>query len=289
MDTVALCCKSYRDDVKRLVRLAESIDRFNADHLPFYVIVPTADRDLFSKALGSLPHILIEDNDILSLNPDFEKIRAMELDGGMMQQITKAQFWRLGAADVAVVIDSDSYFVRTFSRSDFMVDATIPYTVMHEGNDLLQWAARNNRHKVFGYFDKDRRMTKDQFGREGLIYDFGPTPCIWAAKVWKQLDEEFAAPQGKNFADLIVDSPNEMIWYGEALLHFGTFPIFPREPLFKVFHYPEQYEEALQMGENESIWAKNYMGMVMQSAWDYDLDVIRRKKRSWKTLWLVKI
>ncbi|MEE9367498.1 MAG: DUF6492 family protein [Pontiella sp.] len=289
MDTVVLCCKSYRNDLKRLVRLAVSIERFNVDRLPFYVIVPTSDRAMFAEALGSLPHILIEDPDILSLNPAAEKIRSMKLDGGIMQQVVKSQFWRLGVAENEVVIDSDSYFIRGFKQSDFMADATTPFTVMHEGKDLLQWAARSGQNKISGYFEKDRRMTMDQFGRTGRVYDFGPTPCIWSSSVWKQLDEEYAHPRGKNFADLIVECPNEMIWYGEALLHFKTFPVFPREPLFKVFHYKEQFEEAIGMGESEAVWAKNFMGMVMQSAWEYDLDVICRKQRSWKTLWLFKI
>ncbi len=288
MDKVVLCCKSYRNDLKRLVRLAESIERFNADQLPFYVIVPSADRSMFETALGAIQHCLVEDDEILSLNPDADKIRAMQLDGGMMQQIVKSQFWRLGVSENTVIIDSDSYFIREFKTSDFMADETTPFTVMHEGKDLLQWAARNGRPKVFNYFEKDRRMTMDQFNRNGFVYDFGPTPCIWSSKVWKQLDEEFAQPNGKNFADLIVDSPNEMIWYGEALLYFKTFPLFPREPLFKVFHYKEQFEEAVGMGEHEVIWAKNFMGMVMQSAWESDLDQFHRKTRSWKTLWLVK-
>jgi len=55
-----------------------------------------------------------------------------------------------------------------------------------------------------------------------------------------------------------------------------------------VFHYKEQYQESIGMGENEVVWAKNFMGVIKQSAWEYDLDVIRRKQRSWKTLWLYK-
>lgn len=288
MDRVVLCCKSYHNDLKRVVRLAESLERFNEERIPFHVIVPESDRELFADALKPFPHTLHVDDDVIAKNPDADKIRAMNLDGGLTQQIVKSQFWRLEVAENAVVIDSDSYFIRPFGSSDFMADETTPFTVMHEGRDLLQWAVRSGNEKVLGYFRKDREQTMAQLGRSGLVYDFGPTPCVWSAAVCRALDEEFAEPLGKNFADLIVECPNEMIWYGEALLRFKPIPIFPREPLFKVFHYKGQFDEALRIGENESAWAKNFMGVVAQSNWEFEMDVERRKKRSWKTLWLVK-
>jgi hypothetical protein len=288
MHTVAICCKSYCNDLKRAVRLAASVEQHNRDQIPLYVIVSDADRAMFSEALKPYPHHLILDTEIIDRNPAADKIKTMELDGGKWQQIVKSQFWRLGVAENAVVIDSDSYFIRDFSISDFMADETTPYTVMHDGKELLEWAERSGNKKVAGYFEKDRRMTMQQFGREGEIYDFGPTPCIWSAKVWRQLDEEFAEPQGKNFADLIVECPNEMLWYGEALLHFNTFAVHPHKPLFKVFHYEGQYRDAMEAGEDEAAWAKHYLGVVAQSNWDFELDLERRKRRSWKTLWLLK-
>ena len=37
--TIALFCKSYRTDLKRTLRLAKSVEQFNADQVPFICAV----------------------------------------------------------------------------------------------------------------------------------------------------------------------------------------------------------------------------------------------------------
>ena len=51
MMPLALYCKSYRTDVKRVVRLAQSIARYNSDQIPFYVSAPQSDLELFAQHL----------------------------------------------------------------------------------------------------------------------------------------------------------------------------------------------------------------------------------------------
>ena len=62
---LALYCKSYCTDLRRVVRLAESIHRFNEENLPFYVSVPQSDMALFREHLDSLNVLLMADEDIL--------------------------------------------------------------------------------------------------------------------------------------------------------------------------------------------------------------------------------
>jgi len=150
----------------------------------------------------------------------------------------------------------------------------------------LGFAARNGLEKIRKNFVKDRSAAQKHFDRTGRIYDFGPTPIICNVNVWINLTERYAMPRKLSFADMITEFPNEMLWYGEALLHYKPIPIMPVEPLFKVFHYREQYEESLMLKEGERILAENFLGIVNQSNWDKSLDLIPRKRRNWKTLWL---
>jgi hypothetical protein len=159
---------------------------------------------------------------------------------------------------------------------------------MHEGTELLGFSARNGLVKIRKNFVKDRSAAQKLFGRPGRIYDFGPTPIICHVEVWKRLTEDYGASHNLSFAEMITMFPNEMLWYGEALLHYKPIAIMPVEPLFKVYHYKEQYEESLALNENENVLVENYLGIINQSNWDNEFDLTPRKKRSWKTLWLKK-
>jgi len=55
--------------------------------------------------------------------------------------------------------------------------------------------------------------------------------------------------------------------YGEFLLHSQLIPVIPIEPMFKFFHYAEQFFESQMKGESEFSLSKNYFGIVMQSNW----------------------
>jgi len=286
MENFAIFCKSYRNDVLRAKRLAESVQRFNRDGLPFVLSVPAADLPLFREKLDGFALTLLRDEEILAANPLHTEALMETMSGNHLQQVVKSEFWRLGTCDNYLMIDSDSYFIRDFTLSDFMYDDAVPYTVMHEGKDLLGFAARHGVEKIRRNFIKDRAAAQQYFKRPGRIYDFGPTPIICNVAVWKALAEQYSATRKMSFADMIREFPNEMLWYGEALLHYKPVPVMPVEPLFKVFHYREQYEESSLLKEEEQVLAENYLGIVKQSNWDETLDHIRRKKRSWKTLWL---
>ena len=132
--SLALFCKSYRTDLKRTLRLAKSVEQFNADQIPFYVSVPASDVDLFTEYLAGTTARIISDDLIIQSNPkhDLQTIKA--LHGGTSQQIVKSEFWRLGYSDVYLCVDSDSMFIRSFRASDFFADAQTPYTVIDEGH-----------------------------------------------------------------------------------------------------------------------------------------------------------
>lgn len=255
MENIVLYCKSYKNDYERVVKLIASIHEYNRDNIPMYISVPKSDIKLFS----SIENInIVEDEFVYTGNAP----------GWIQQQIVKSNFWKLNIAENYICIDSDSYFIRPFYKRDFMYNETTPYTVIHEQKELFSWSSTKVSQLGFNPkegFINDRKKIMEVFGRYSKYYDFGPSPIIWASKVWKSLEDNYSIPNNLTFEDLINYSPSEFSWYGEALLSFKAIDIYPVEPLFKVFHYPLQYNEYKTLGITEDIIAENYMGIVLQS------------------------
>jgi hypothetical protein len=140
MDNIALLCKSFRDDVKRAVRLARSITTFNSEKLAFYMSVPAQDLPLFQKELAGIDVQLIGDEEIVKANPAIDLNEFVGMPGGLSQQVVKSEFWRLGVSENYVCLDSDCYFLRSFGANDFVARDGTPYTVMTESKELLYFA-----------------------------------------------------------------------------------------------------------------------------------------------------
>jgi len=263
MKSIVIYCKSYIRDLERATSLAESVAKYNVENIPLYISVPSSDFSIFNDRLKGLA-IIIRDEDIHNVN--------VNENGWVNQQIIKSSFWKTGICENYLMIDSDSYFIRPFYVNDFIVDGSdnIPYTVMHEQKDLFSWTA--NKKKILGFdpiesFKDCRSNIMSLFDRKGRFYDFGPSPVVWNSKVWKSLEENYLNPSNITFSQAITSIKSEFAWYGEWLLTDKTIPIYPIEPLFKVFHYMPQYIDFKNQNYTEQDFSKNYMGIVMQSNW----------------------
>jgi hypothetical protein len=277
---LVLFCKSYREDLLRAQRLAQSVARFNTDKLPFYMSVPAADLDLFRERCAGLALELLTDEEIIARNPRLDSEIYARLPGGLSQQVVKAEFWRMEITENYLCLDSDCYFLRDFRASDFLAPDGSPYTVMHEAKELLHFAALAGMGKVARDWSAHCENIKQQFERVGRSWDFGPVPVVWSAAVWRDLDARFLAPKGMTFIDAIRAHSGELGWYGEALLAYRSVPLLPVEPLFRCYHYEEQYHFWKRAGETDERVALNYLGVCRQSNWDKDLDRVRRFKFS---------
>jgi len=268
MEPIVLYCKSYHGDVLRAQRLARSVETYNSDEIPFFVSVPEVDMPLFKEQLAGLKVNFICDEEIISANPkhNLEHIRSMP--GILSQQIVKSEFWRLGLCENYVCLDSDDEFIRKFNKSDFLTPDGVPYTVITEGKEFLEFSARYHLPKVPVNFKKDSLQVQELFGRSGRIYSFGIPPLIWSRKVWLSLEAGLLEPRGESFADLIVQYPHELRLYGEALLKFRAIPLWPCEDIFKDYLYQSQYFFDKKRGITTDILAKNYLGLVRQSNWE---------------------
>jgi hypothetical protein len=275
-DELVLFCKSYRQDLRRAVRLCESASQYNRDSIPFYVSVPSEDLDLFTRSLDGLKIRLLCDLDILKLNSAIDVERFARLPGGKAQQVVKAEFWRHGTAENYLCLDSDSYFLRDFFRSDFFSPDGHLYTVMHEAKELLHFSALSGMTRIARDRQRECAQIMGIFDRKGRCFEFGPTPVLWSGRVWRDLDDKFLAPRKQNIIDAIELHPGELRWYGEALLAFKSIPLLPIEPIFRCYHYEEQYYMYKKLGESDVVVANNYLGVCMQSNWDKRLDTVKR-------------
>lgn len=267
MKSIVLYCCTYSKDLARVLRLVESVSRFNKDKIDFYISVPSKDLELFKSKLPAGACQLLAEEDIIRTNSriDFDKLYTLR--GVVQQQIIKSEFWRLGLAKNYLVLDSDCVFIRDFGMADFLADGDVPYSVVHEGRGFLQATARFGPQRARKEYLDDRRPIMAEFGRDGVVYDYGYAPFLWSSQVWKDLDEKFLQPRGMSFLDAVILHPSEFTWYGEALMHFRSIPVWPREELFRHYHHEHQVWLDRRLAFSNAILSQDYMGVVLQSNW----------------------
>lgn len=278
MKDIVLYCKSYQGDVLRAAKLAESVRRHNATGIPFYLSCPASDLALFKDKVGSEGVTFLTDEEIVATNPAIDKQAFDALPGGITQQIVKSEFWRLNISENYLCLDSDSYFIRDFSRDDFLTPSGMPYTVMNESLELRLFGAIHNHAKIARNIDAACEAIMKIFGRSGRHYDFGPLPVVWNRRVWSDLAEKFFAPKGISFLDAMKLFPSEMFWYGEALLKYRSIELWPVETLFRCYHYEDQFQLARQAGETDETLRSTYLGVCVQSNWDKELAHGQKRK-----------
>lgn len=271
MKALVLYCKSYCTDLKRVLRLACSVQQFNRESLEFHVSVPACDHALFAEHLRDLPAVLHKDEDIL-VAAGLHLQQVQQMTGSTAQQVVKSSFWKLGLSTSYACIDSDSFFIRPFGQADFLTPEGIPYTMLDEGHDLLEDALRHGRPRVVDAFEKEAAQVQALFERAGKPYSFGPFPVVWHRAVWESLETQYLQPREMSFADAIALAPIESRWYGEALLRYKAIPLVPTQALFKVYHYAWQHDQDRRRGIGAQDLARLYCGVIHQSAWERELD-----------------
>lgn len=262
MHKLILLVKSYRPDFERAMNLLRSIHRHNKEGIPVFVLVNDSDHAYFSENLRRMDVSLIRDGDVL---------KSAQPDPWRYQQIIKSSVYRLGICENYLCIDSDSEFFRDFGYSDFMYDRNTPYTVMHESKGFLEMAERIGRDSSSIFFKEALRATRQVLGSNGKDWDYGPSPYIWSCEVWRHFNEVYLADKGLTFEEFLsqidkISAPSECAIYGEYLLKTKLIGLYPIGPLFKVYHFKEQYV-AERGSLDASALKKIYFGTIMQSNW----------------------
>ena len=294
MQPFILFCKSFRDDVLRVKKLLESVTVFNQDLIPFYLSAPEKDLDIFHqhidfKSLQSSYNGIIElitDEAIVLSNPKSKLASYYSTKGYIGQQIVKAEAWRYLNCSAYLALDSDCFFTKPFHLSNFIHENGTPYTIMHDGHELLDLSESQGYTKVKEFYLKDSLRVKNEFGRTGEDYDFGPAPLIWSSQVWQAL-ESHLTQKNETIWEAFNRLPFEIRWYGETLLKYLSIPLYQIDPLFKCHHYEWQYQ--YYRDHPESIKnTEHFIGEVIQSYWDESLRPNFAKK-PWYSRWWKKI
>lgn len=275
MDKVVLYCKSYAPDMYRARRLAESVQRFNTDNIPLVLTVPEQDLPDFKEAFRDLTCKFVTDEEVLSRTIAAHGEIPSDFEPHLLMILMKLEFWRMNLGRYYVWVDSDSYFIRPFGLADFFYDEKTPYIVQHQLKEIRAFAEKYDHKKIITNFEKESRITQQVFGRSGECYDFGSPPVIWSCGVLESLNQDFLKSRNQTIFDIIQQVRHDSLLYGEYLLYSGVEKAVPREQLFKVFHYAEQFYESQMKGEWDYSLAKDYAGIIIQSNWA----TIQEKKR----------
>ena len=267
MERVCLFCKSYLPDLERALALAKTVWRYNSDELSFFISVPSAELRKFKDSLGSTGVEWLTDEDIVCQTSSDGVRLLSEMPGMLAQQVVKAEFWRTGLAQNYLCLDSDCLFIRPFGETDFLAPDESPYSVLHEGKMFRQFCATHGLAAALRESDANKKVGLALLGRKGPLYNFGPLPVIWSARVWEALSDRFLSARGWSMFDAIRSHPHEATWYGEALLNYEVIPVYPREPLFRAYLYLEEYEADQRMRVTTETLASDYLGVVFQSNW----------------------
>jgi hypothetical protein len=269
MHSFAMLLKSYSGDVEYAARLVRSFERFNADGVTLYVVVPDDDVVLFTPLASD--HVVVLSEALLA--PHLVDHEVHELSAGYInQEIVKLAFWELELAAHYFCVDSDAEFIRPFHRSDFMVDESTPYTVLVEDNELKV----EPRYYAQYWVRREAEIRRIQ-ELVGLDTDTVLT-ChghqVMSAAVLRSLRDDFLAPRGWDYADALAESPFEFSWYNMWLQRSRVIEIHPREPLVKVFHHEGQHLEYVLRGITVDDIARGYVALVVNSNYSRDIGMI---------------
>ena len=82
-----------------------------------------------------------------------------------------------------------------------------------------------------------------------------------------------------------MDCGSEFTWYGESLIAYQAIPVYPREQLFRHYHYENQYWIDRALGYTEKNLSNNYLGIVYQSNWQIWKHYGKKRKPFASLLW----
>jgi Family of unknown function (DUF6492) len=291
MSDFILFCKSFRDDVLRVKRLLDSVIEFNEDQIPFYLCVPERDLNLFHELIDfdklkstyqGIIDIITDESVVRAMGPDQIDIYH-QTKGYISQQVIKAQVWKKIPCDSYLSLDSDSFFTKNFKLRNFLNTDGTPFTLMHDCRELLDLSEQLGYTEVKKNFLTDSFLVKQEFGRIGEDFDFGPAPLIWSRTVWASLDQHLEN-KSETIWEAFTRIPSEIRWYGETLLKYKSIPIHPTKPIFSCYHY-EWQATYFEKNPQYIVETDHFIGEVRQSYWDHTLTPSFARKSLASRIW----
>lgn len=234
---------------------------FNVDNLPVIISVNDKDYVFFKDRIKIKDYTLIKDSDIYN---------TINYDGWRYQQIIKMNFYRLNFSEYYLSLDSDSFFIRNFTLSDFVID-NIPKLVKHNSEFFLKSIYNLGLDTDNLFYKKSLEAVKQLMqSSDSEIFDYGPSPYLWDTKIWKLFFEDYLMNETIEAFFYKLDAiymPSENAIYGEYVNKILHKNYIASKEFFMVYHFKEQFDSE----SNKSIkflkrkYANDYLGIIIQS------------------------
>lgn len=247
----ALFCKTYIKDLDRIKILKASVDQFNADRIPFFIVCPATDFETITNGLitkkENYPLHFITDEEVLEKN-DLPNLKQSWFN----QQIIKLGFYKLNLCNHYSIFDSDCYFIQDFYISDFMFDENTPYFCMSE-------ILRPTEELMF---------VKNYIQRQGRFYHTGYISQVFSKIVLEDMEKNLLKKRNQTFIDLIKLHPYEMNWYGEWFLKSNIIPLkLTHGKVYGITTMLGYYWTRKRGTTLKDIINGGYIALVMQNKW----------------------
>lgn len=239
----ALLNKSYANDAYWSVILYGSYLSFVKPYVPFYLVIPRHDQELFAKLFDSayivgfiekLPIILYEDWVLEKTG----NIPPAHFDGWHVQQVVKLAFSKLGLSRHYLTCDSAQFFTKPFDFSTAMFREGILCTTARPLNrqEINQhfidtgeqcWLNGNLVSAGVAFDAIDEHFTSQL---EELKYHYIGCNGIFDSNICLALEKRAVDFGYTNFCGLLAFSPYEFAWYGAFVTYCLPEVFKPIEP-----------------------------------------------------------
>ena len=241
----SLMIKSYRRDFQMTARLLKSIETFNVDAIPVFLVCPAADAELFASLSPNGNLRVIAEESIQTLL--FSETDPQTFGSGvgyMNQQVFKLAFSTLGHSKNYLCLDSDGTFLRPFTKLDFINERTnLPYLFQSEDRELrvedsyvASWEPRREA------FQRIESVLGAPAGDPFIaVHGFQVFSSLEIASMmsWLASNSEIGS-----FKDMLSVSGYEFNWYTTWVRTHST-QFVAREPIFKTFHGSREFARSL--------------------------------------------
>lgn len=269
MKDLVLFCKTYNGDIERFKILKKSTDKFNFDKIPFYVICPKKDKELFlSLKTGkeNYDYNIVTDEEVLSMSSN-----ESHKQNWYSQQVIKLSFYKLGLCKHYFILDSDCYFIRDFKIKDYIFDENTPYLPLTEPLK----GAETNFMQLFRSIDNknDEKLwntgSKNYINREGKRFCLN-LPCVFSTDVLKDMEKKLLEKNNLTYQKLIEINPFEFEWYCDYIIKYKPINYIVCTPFFISFYTQTLYTLYRYLGWTEKTLAHYYTGLIMHEGYIKD-------------------
>ena len=246
LEKFGLVNKSYKKDLAWSLLLYRSFLATCTQEVPFYLIVPKGDLELFvetfSRSLESIqesrrPRFLSEEE---VLEAAGETVPST-FTGWHTQQVVKLAFSQLGILENYATLDSATIFTRELDIGRFFDGDTLRYAGFEI--DRGAWFKSIRENKEYGWlrgelknFDEvychiDNFYNKNEGAAPAFNYTFGIG--LFSSMLCSELLKAVSLKGLHSFSDMVAEAPYEFTWYGVFARHYCGKDTPAQGPLFK--------------------------------------------------------